>query len=141
MSKRSKVVTLKRAPRSNLEETHNSLFPANEYAWTEQDAMQFLDTALFDRLNLLKDGRGGQETITDILLWVAQPMVRERDLKYHPTSFQACCAAAGLDAEYLQYEILRIQAPRLVAHLQLEPDAPFSLYENNETIVRTAYYQ
>jgi len=132
---------MKPAPRGNLEEVHDSLFPANEYEWTEQDAMQFLDTALIDRLNLLNDGRGGKQTINNILLWVAEPMVRERDLKYHPTSFQACCAAAGLDAEYMQYEILRIKAPRLLNHLQLEPDAPFSLYEHNETIVRTAYYQ
>jgi len=131
---KGEYVAVRRAARSALEEAHNDLYGSSEQQWTLHNATEFCDSALMSKLSLLEDGRASREQIEDTLLWVATPIVSEKDLYLYPTSFQAVCTAIGLDPEFLQYQILHIKAPRLCEHLGLEPDTPN--YQVNTLIQR-----
>jgi hypothetical protein len=91
--------------------------PLNEYAWSEQECCAFLDAMLMDQLRLLADERTTAELRADLIAWIAAPKRNLEALKLAPFSFQACCAAAGVDFEEMRERTLAMFAPELIDQL------------------------
>lgn len=87
------------------------------FTWTEQECLAMMEGLLIDQLRLLADGRTAPEARAEIIAWVAEPKRKLATLKHAPFSFQACCAAAGVDFEEMRERTIRMFAPHLVASL------------------------
>lgn len=91
--------------------------PLNDYTWSEEERYAFLDGMLVDQLRLLADERTTAELRADLIAWIAAPKRNLEALKRAPFSFQACCAAAGVDWEEMREGTLLIFAPELIDQL------------------------
>lgn len=87
------------------------------FTWSDRDCFAMMEGLLIDQLRLLADGRTAPEVQAEIIAWVAEPKRNLAALKNAPFSFQACCAAAGVDFEEMRERTLRMFAPHLIAQL------------------------
>jgi hypothetical protein len=110
------LVTARNELDSSMDRSQLSWLP-DPFTWTDEDCVAMLDGFLIDQLQLLGDSRAGSELHAEILAWVAQPKRTLATLKEAPFSFQACCAAAGVDFEEMRECILRMFAPDLLIRL------------------------
>mgnify|MGYP001160576847 CR=1 FL=1 len=91
--------------------------PLNDFSWSDQEVCAFLDGMLVDQLRLLADERTTPELRADLIAWIAAPRRSLQALKKAPFSFQACCAAVGVDFEEMRERTLEMFAPELVDEL------------------------
>lgn len=85
--------------------------------WTDQEIVCLQDGMLVDQLRLLADERTTVELREDLIAWIAAPRRSLNALKAVPFSFQACCAAAGVDFEEMRERTLAMFAPDLIDQL------------------------
>jgi hypothetical protein len=100
----------------NLSPSQLSWLP-EAFTWTERDCLAIQDGLLVDQLRLLADGRTAPELQAEILAWVAAPKRSLTELRQAPFSFQACCAAAGVDFEEMRERTIQLIAPQLISRL------------------------
>ena len=91
--------------------------PLNHYEWSDEECCHFLDAMLVHQLHLLNDERTTPELRDDLIAWIAAPKRSLSELKQAPCSFQACCAAAGVDFEEMRERTLAMFAPELIDQL------------------------
>ncbi|MBL8269557.1 hypothetical protein [Steroidobacter sp.] len=91
--------------------------PLNHYEWSDEECCHFLDAMLVNQLRLLNDERTTPELRADLIAWIAAPKRSLSELKKAPCSFQACCAAAGVDFEEMRERTLAMFAPELIDQL------------------------
>lgn len=83
-------------------------------AWTDEEILALQDGMLVDQLRLLADERTTAALRADLIAWIAAPMRNLEQLKHAPFSFQACCAACGVDFEEMRERTLAMFAPHLI---------------------------
>lgn len=95
--------------------------PLNDFDW-DDDGIDAIRVGLLNDLRQLIDLRTSFEVRTELIAWVAVPIVSPTAMPHEPFSFQVCCFTAGVDPEEMREQILLMFEPgHLVSHYQFHP--------------------